>query len=432
MLSLADECWMGTASRRQGDNGQNVRPIIVTASVVAFSLLGDSFLYVALPLEYRALGLSLVSVGILLSVNRFIRFFSNTAAGYVYGRYKVKPSLVAAIIVGSLVNLSYGFAAGFLTFLAARAVWGVVWSFLRLGGFLTVITRSGVERRGRYMGLYQSITSLGSLCGSLLGGYLLDMLGFQSAAILLGCGSAMGIPVALLLKSDEEAYDEGVDARASLDLSLLLGDSRLLSVGLGTMINSLLLGSLLVSTLSLYLLESLGERGLNVLGIPVGIATLSGVLLTIRLGSRLVVGPIFGEASDRLGRGLTITLLFVGGILGMATLGLSVSPVTVTLAVVLCFVSASGLGVVLTTEASDIATSKGSGGRYIMSAFTNWVDLGSALGPLLAYTLRLGIPFRTIYLGSSVLLLIYTLLRNVMRRGAQKRGGVREITELRI
>jgi MFS family permease len=406
---------MGENLKRQGDGAKSVRPIIVTASVVAFSLLGDSFLYVALPLEYSALGLSLVSVGVLLSVNRFIRFFSNTAAGYVYGRYNVKPSLVAAIIVGALVNLSYGFVAGFLTFLVARAIWGVVWSFLRLGGFLTVMTRSETERRGRNLGLYQSIASLGSLFGSLLGGYLLDTLGFRSAAILLGCGSILGIPVALSLRDNEGVHDVGMGERAPLDLSLLLGDSRMLSVGLGTMMNSLLLGSLLASTLSLYLLESLGEGRLTVLGVPVGIATLSGALLMIRLGSRFVVGPLFGGASDRLGRGITITTLFIGGILGMATLGLSVSPVTVTLAVVLCFVSASGLGVVLTAEASDFAASKGGVGRYVMSAFTNWVDLGSALGPLLAYVLRLGIPFRTMYLGSSFILLAYTLFRNFMR-----------------
>jgi MFS family permease len=128
--------------RRQGDKPQSVQYIIVIGLVVAFSLLGDSFLYVALPLEYRFLDLSLVSVGILLSVNRFIRFFSNTAAGYVYGRYNVKTPLLAAIILGSLVNLSYGFAAGFLTFLAVRALWGVAWSFLRLSGFLTVMMNS--------------------------------------------------------------------------------------------------------------------------------------------------------------------------------------------------------------------------------------------------------------------------------------------------
>jgi MFS family permease len=205
----------------------------------------------------------------------------------------------------------------------------------------------------------------------------------------------------------------------------------LLSVGLGTMMNSLLLGSLLVSTLSLYLLESIGEGGLNVLGVPIGIATLSGALLMIRLGSRLIVGPMFGEASDRIGHGLTINILFVGGILGMATLGLSVSPVTSTLAVVLCFVSASGLRVVLTTEASNLAASKRGGERYTMSAFTNWVDLGSALGPLLAYTLRLGVPFRKIYLGSSVLLLTYTFLRNVMRQDAHERAPERNTFCLR-
>lgn len=96
------------------------RPGVLTAVVVACSLLGDSFLYIGLPLQFKTLELSLVSVGILLSINRFVRFFSNTWAGYIYRRYGIRLPLLAAICVGTMATLSYRLISGFLPFLLAE------------------------------------------------------------------------------------------------------------------------------------------------------------------------------------------------------------------------------------------------------------------------------------------------------------------------
>lgn len=53
---------------------QNIRVIKVVALVTALSLLGDSMLYIALPLYWDQVGLeSLWQVGVLLSINRFVR-----------------------------------------------------------------------------------------------------------------------------------------------------------------------------------------------------------------------------------------------------------------------------------------------------------------------------------------------------------------------
>ena len=76
--------------------------VIRAALVVSFSNIGDSLLYVALPLVYHSLELSIVHVGILLSANRLIRFGSNTFAGYVYGREKTKRLLVISIYEGTM------------------------------------------------------------------------------------------------------------------------------------------------------------------------------------------------------------------------------------------------------------------------------------------------------------------------------------------
>lgn len=58
----------------------------------------------------------------------------------------------------------------------------------------------------------------------------------------------------------------------------------------------------------------------------------------------------------------------------------------------------------LATEASDLAAIHVEGRLYIISSYVNWIDLGTAMGPLIAYILRLGLPFRTMYLGASVIL----------------------------
>ena len=97
----------------------------------------------------------------------------------------------------------------------------------------------------------------------------------------------------------------------------------------------------------------------------------------------------------------------------MAMLGLTRHLYLIALAVLLAFISSAGLMVTLATEASDIAASLDQGREYVMSSYANWSDLGSAMGPLIAYVMRLGIPFRTTYLGSSVILLAVAIFHNI-------------------
>jgi hypothetical protein len=69
----------------------------------------------------------------------------------------------------------------------------------------------------------------------------------------------------------------------------------------------------------------------------------------------------------------------------------------------------------LTTEVSDLVMKKQVGGQYIMSAYTNWIDLGSAIGPLIVYSLLNNISFNLIFLSSALLLLLYAILRNLIK-----------------
>jgi MFS family permease len=190
----------------------------------------------------------------------------------------------------------------------------------------------------------------------------------------------------------------------------MFGDKRMMKVGLSTMINNLFLGSILTSTLALYLLEVFGNRSVDIVGITLGIATLSGSLIAMQRLSSIATSCFLGRISDFFGRRKIIILSFFGGISGMIILSLSFSVISIVFAVLLSFLSSSALSVVLATKASDIAAFQQEGREYIISSYANWVDIGSATGPLIAYILRLGISFNTIYMASTIALIFAVIL----------------------
>jgi MFS family permease len=361
-----------------------------------------------------------VSVGILLSVNRFIRFFSNTLAGYGYSRYGSRLPMVFSAGVGALTTLSYGLVSGFLAFLIARAAWGVGWSFLRQGGFMRVVSVP-VAQRGKAMGLFQSISRTGSLIGVLAGGYLLDALGFKPTVTILAFGSVTGILVALSLKEGRTTGKGGVDPKPPSNFSRLLGDPGLSSVGLGTMITSLV-RALLASTLALHLLELVGTDRVGFLGFTIGIATAGGLLLGMQWVGRLAAGPLLGFASDRVGRTGMTMVLFALAVVGMGALSRLTSLPLIAGCVVLAFFSLAGLEVVLATSASDLAAHERRAGQYVISSFANWMDLGAALGPLTAYVLKSGVPFQSMYLGGAVALCAPAALLGLAMRNRHRAG----------
>jgi MFS family permease len=390
------------------DNQNSLVNVVRAAMVVSFSNLGDSLLYVALPLVYASFGLSLVQVGILLSANRLVRFISNTIAGYVYGVKPLKWVLVTSIIAALFINLSYGYIGGFLPFLVMRLLWGITWSFLRLGGYLSVVSFSDELSRGRYMGIYTSISSVGFLSGGLVGGILLDSWGFTSANLLLAFVTFLVIPIAFSLTDRRvESHQESVHR---LNFRTLFGNSELFSIGVGVMLTRLFLGSLISSTLSLYLIEVLGSEGISFLGWDVGIASLTGFLLSFRIFSKFLLGPVIGALSDKFGGQRTTVILFVSGSASLLLLALSQSLGVITVAVILSYLSDAGLGVVLASQVSDMVKTGDADSKFTLSAFTNWIDIGSSLGPLVIFSLISQVSFYSIFVSASAVLLVYAFI----------------------
>ena len=53
------------------------RAVALSGAVIGLGLLGDTLIYAVLPLYHEEFGLSLAMVGVLLSLNRWVRLLAN-------------------------------------------------------------------------------------------------------------------------------------------------------------------------------------------------------------------------------------------------------------------------------------------------------------------------------------------------------------------
>ena len=396
------------------------RPLLVISSTVALSLLGDQMLYAVLPAVYDTVGVPVTAVGLLLSANRLIRLLTNSLAGYVVERCGRHWPFVLALLLGGATTIAYGVVYGVWAFLVARLLWGTAWSFIRIEGMNTALDVASAETRGRYMGLFQAISRLGSAVAMLCGGVLADNIGFRTTFIMFGiftCGAA------LLAHVEMRRYRRGhippmpsqaapsapplapspVATPGGLDRSTRW---RMTVASFGTL-SAFLVSSLVAATLGYMLRTRFGA--MPVLGaVPIGIASLTGVLLSTRGFLDLSFAPVAGYVADRWGRHRLIASVMPVTVLMVAVLAV---PVSLWLVIgILLAVSITGvtLNVAFNAVAGDIAPP---GKRSMfLSLFVTCQDLGAAAGPLLGYWIGPTFGVDWLYWSGAFILLLASLL----------------------
>ena len=359
----------------------------------ALSLMGDATLYTVLPTHTAEAGISLASVGLMLGVNRAVRLLFNPVAGRVYDRSPRRRLFVASLFVGALSTALYAVTRGFWPLLAGRVLWGLAWSGIWVGGAVIILDVSGPQDRGRLTGLYNTWFFLGAALGALAGGFLTDRLGY-AAAMWIGAGlTAFGGLVACILLPETrgrqpqpaglagtvpaaaEPHQPGPPARGLWVAAAMQGVNRFVTAGV------------LMATLGLLVQERLGQAGELF-----GVATITGVLMAARTSLSIVAAPAAGVVSDRLGSRWRVSgWLLAAGAAGMALLA-QPGPAAILAGIGLGAVAGGGIQVLATTLTGDLA---GDAQRGRSIGWLNTAgDLGSALGPPVAYALLpwLGLP----------------------------------------
>ena len=144
--------------------------VFVVTAIVGAVIMGDSMIYAVLPSNVSAFGVSAGLVGVLLSANRFVRLASNPLADRLFRRFGIEKPLAAAVVLSIGTTLAYGLGPGFAVLLIVRLLWGLCYSILRLGGYVTVLEEGRERDRARLMGLFSGGQRAGSIVGVLLGG----------------------------------------------------------------------------------------------------------------------------------------------------------------------------------------------------------------------------------------------------------------------
>lgn len=312
--------------------------------------------------------------------------------------------------MGALTTVAYAFSHGLAVLLAARALWGVCYSFLRLGAYLGAVEAEG-GRRGRQMGFFNAGQRLGSLVAVTAGAWLVAEAGRTTGFLVLGCAGAVGVVAALAARdlparpvrlAAPPATPAGTGAGAALWALLVarLPDRdrhmrwRLLSIDLLRFGTAFAANGLVVATVSPYLAElALVDR--TFFGLGVVVLSLSGFLVGARWFSDLAFSLPFGYLADRAGRGSVIaagTAVMVGAIALIAVLD-SVEALVVGLP--LLFAAGVAVGVAADAAIGDAAPEQSRPG--VLGRYATWLDLGAAFGPFAGLPLAEAAGFQAAY-----------------------------------
>ena len=358
------------------------RPVVFVALATAFSLLGDQALYAILPTCYTELGLVPYQVGLLLSVNRWIRLLTNQLAAHICRQYRLGLLLGLSFGLGAILTAVYGLSSSFAILFLARLLWGVCWSFIRQIGLMTVVDSATRGRAGQLMGVYHGISRLGAITGNLVGALGYDLVGFTAILLIFAGFSLFAVPLGGLSRRSL-ARAEGGNEEETRDrnpgVGLLFAGFAAGCVGVGG----------IMSTLGLVLKEEVGDV-FTVGGIHIGVATLTGALLASRWGADLAA-PMVGGLTDRIGRRWAGPFFFAFGAMVLFAVAALPGPLPLIFGIPVFFVGATGATMALVAEA-------GVRGPRAVAWYVTAADLGSASGPVLGWMVpQWGLPAELIF-----------------------------------
>lgn len=401
-------------------------PIIIVSSLLAISLFGDSLLYNVLPLYAEDLGIPLTAVGLILSMNRWIRLLSNPLSYRIFAHYGLHRPLIIFTIVGILSTFLYAKSYGLLLFLIARILWGITWSHLRLGAYLIIqdVSKKGL---GLSMGIMAALTRLGSSFTVFFGGFLIDRLGYRQGMLIMASLSTLAIPLVFYLTKIVKKERATVERREERDDESLRDTyiNPALSTHLCNLyhfINMFITG-FTIASLSLILRERLGSEAFF-FGQNLGIATMTGLLLSIQYSSNLILAPLAGILSDQWGYYKSFLTIIILRVIALLVFASTDHPLLTVFMVLLVFFAGNTLKVIL--EAAMAGLSRREERGATMSTFASFEDLGLACGPLVGYLVGVYLTFNSMYfigaIGMAVPLVINHYLQLKHSSLSSKRG----------
>ena len=327
--------------------------------VLSVSLLGDALLYIVLPINADAFGISIATVGFLLAVNRIIRTFTYNLVvnfGQAVGPRKLAITAACTAVVSTF---GYAIFEGVFLLSLSRIIWGLSYAGLLIVTLHFASLNSA--KTGTRIGLSRSVEQVGPLIAMLVGAWLVTSVGPRDIFLYMGLASALGILLAVFIVDINDARNLQNKPEKNFSVPLPKSiDTLIFWTGFG-------IDGVFTVTIVLMWAEVLGSQTAMIVGASI---------LAIRRLSEMVLGPLSGQISDRFGNGLPLTVMLVLCAAGFFLIG-SGTLLVGCVSLVLC---RGALGTLFPAAASKLYPE-----QKISSLTRNqtWRDMGAAAGPFL-------------------------------------------------
>lgn len=376
----------------------------------ALSLMGDVTLYTVLPTHTTEAGITLASVGIILSANRLIRLILNGPAGILYDRLPRRWLFIPALFIGALSTAVYAAGSGFWPLMTGRLIWGIAWSGIWVGGAAIILDVTTDQDRGRWTGLYQTWFFLGAAVGAFTGGLLTDNLGYTAAMWIGAVVTAIGAMGALVFLPETRSKNAIVTPRSEkTGTTKWRPNNEFIYVISLQGINRFTIAGILAATFALLVQDRISFDHL-----ALGVASVTGVLIGLRTILSMIAAPMAGSLSDRWGNRWGVTFVGLGlGSLGMFLLIRS-HLVLILIGIALTAIAGGSVQALVSARTGDLVD-QAQRGKAIGLLHTAG-DLGSALGPVTAYLLLRWIGLSGVYILGAGLFAVGAILALRMYR----------------
>ena len=122
-------------------------------------------------------------VGVILSLNRWVRLLTNPLAARLYERFPAGALIFVAIVLSAVSTAMYALPAALVVFLVGRLLWGFCYSLLRLGSFLAAL-EDAASHAGRRIGNTRAVWGLGYFAGAVFAPFAIESIGWTGACVV--------------------------------------------------------------------------------------------------------------------------------------------------------------------------------------------------------------------------------------------------------
>jgi MFS transporter, DHA1 family, multidrug resistance protein len=344
-------------------NSSGLKYPLYSALALSFAGFGDAFLYPFLPQYAEIMNIPVLWIGILLSINRFIRIVFNPFVIKLFQWYGVRTITIIASVVAIFSTMGYGLEWGLLSLILFRILWGMSFAILRIS---TLAYAFEHEEIGLSLGIGKAVQDAGPMLAVWLGPMILGETSIADTFFIL---SLISIPSFIYAVSlPDLRYVPTQNLNTAFRLPSLFN--------LLTFASSFIVEGVLIIVIGLFLLRS------NVLLDNWTITSIAGGYLAYRRICSMVFAPASGSIADRIG----FTKVFNFSLL-MIIIGLF-----------LLIVDWIGTGLIIIFTFNSVNSTMAPGGASdnqadkirAVAINATWRDIGAASGTLIGGLLLQG------------------------------------------